>query len=100
MSWDITSKTLLKECPQDFVLYFVPEAEYVGMRETQFQTRPDGPVDPREIRADGVMEVEYRGKPFLLHIEWQAKKDPKMGVRLRGYNHEADALHELSALAI
>lgn len=99
MNWDGYSKLLLKECPQDFVTYFAPGAIYVGMRETQFQTRHDGPFDPREIRSDVVLEAQYDGLPFLLHVEWQATEDPKMDERLLGYNHEANRLHKLAVLS-
>lgn len=84
MNWDIYNKLLLKACPQDFVTYFVPGAHFVQMRESQFQTRGDGPYKPREMRGDSVAEAEYRDQHFLMHIEWQADKDEEMDVRLLG----------------
>ena len=98
MSWDIYSKLLLKECPQDFVTYFVPGAQYVQMREAQLQTRDDGPFEAREMRGDGMIEAQEDGKHFLIDIEWQSSEDTGMDERLLGYSYEATRLHKLSVL--
>ena len=100
MSWDIYSKLLLKECPQDFVTYFVPGARFVRMRESQFQTRADGPYDPREMRGDIMIEAEYQGRHFLINVEWQSSKDEEMDMRLLGYCYESMRLHKLPVLSI
>jgi hypothetical protein len=88
LSWDLFCKALVKECAQDFVAYFAPNALYVGMRETQLQTRVDGLLDSREIRGDIVLEAELVGKHFFVDIEWQSTKDTKMDERLLGYSCE------------
>ena len=100
LSWDIYSKLLLKECPQDFVTFFAPGARFVRMRETQFQTRGDSPYDPREMRGDIIIEAEYEGQLFLIHVEWQSAKDEEMDERLLGYNYEATRLHKLNVLSV
>lgn len=100
MNWDIYNKLLLRECPQDFVTYFVPGAHFVQMRESQFQTRGDGPYKPREMRGDGVTEAEFADQHFLMHIEWQADKDEEMDMRLLGYSYEAMRLHKLPVLSV
>ena len=98
MSWDLFCKVLVKECAPDFVAYFAPNARYVGMRETQLQTRVDGPVDPREIRADIVLEAELVGKHFLVGVEWQSTRNARMDERLLGYSHEITRLQRLNVL--
>ena len=60
LSWDLFCKALVKECPQDFVTYFAPNARYVGMRETQLQGRVDGSIDPREIREKRPLDHLYQ----------------------------------------
>ncbi len=99
MSWDIYSKILLKECPQDFVTFFAPGARFIRMRETQFQTRGDSPYNPREMRGDTVIEADYESQGFLIDVEWQTEKDEKMDERLLGYNYEATRLHGLNVLS-
>ena len=99
MSWDIYSKLLLKECPQDFVTFFAPGARFVRIREAQFQTRGLSPYRPREMRGDTIIEAEYEGQLFLIHIEWQSEKDEEMDERLLGYNYEATRLHKLNVLS-
>ena len=99
MSWDLFSKALIKECSQDFVTYFAPDALYLGMREAQLQTRTDGLFDPREMRGDGIIEAECEGLPFLIDVEWQSTKDDEMDERLLGYSYEATRLHGLPVLS-
>lgn len=99
MSWDLWSKLLVKECPQDFVTYFSPGARFVGMRETQFQTRPASSFEPREIRGDGIIEAERSGVHFLIGVEWQTTRNDRMDERLLGYSCEATRLHKLLVLS-
>lgn len=100
MSWDIYSKLLLKECPQDFVSYFVPGARFLRFRESQFQTRGDSPFQSREMRGDLMVEAAYEHQHFLMHVEWQSSKDDEMDMRLLGYCYEAMRLHKLPVLSI
>ena len=100
MNWDIYSKLLLKECPQDFVSYCVPGARFVSMRETQFQTQAKSSYRSREMRGDVVIEVELHGRYFLIHVEWQSEKDNEMDLRLLGYCYEATRLHKLPVLSV
>ena len=98
MSWDLYTKSMLKECPQDFVTYLVPGAQFICFREGQFQTR-ESSFEKREIRSDIMLEAEYKCRPFLIHVEFQVKKDKKMGERLLGYSYEGTRLHELDVLS-
>lgn len=100
MNWDVYSKLLLKECPQDFVTYCVPGARFVRMRESQFQTRARSHYKAREMRGDAIIEAEYQGQHFLIHIEWQSSRDEDMATRLLGYCYEAIRLHKLPVLSI
>jgi hypothetical protein len=98
VSWDLYSKALLKECPQDFVTYFVPGAQYVSALEGQFQTQASS-FKKREVRADRMIKATYQGKPFLINIEFQVKKDGRMGERLLGYSYEGTRQHKLDVLS-
>ena len=98
MSWDLFCKALVKECASDFIAYFAPNARYVGMRETQLQTRTDGPVDPREMRGDIVLEAELIGEHFAVDVEWQSTRDGKMDERLLGYSYEITRMQRLNVL--
>ena len=100
MNWDIYSKLLLKECPQDFVSYCVSGARFVCLRETQFQTRARSRYRAREMRGDSVIEAELNENHFLIHIEWQSDKDLEMDFRLLGYCYEAMRLHKLPVLSM
>ncbi len=95
--WDLWLKILLWESPQDFVSWLLPGARYIRRREGQFQTRNqhDGAFSTREIRADGMLEVEYMGQLLLIHVEFQSTKDEDIGERLLGYSYEARRLHKL-----
>ena len=99
MSWDVHTKLLLKECPQDFVSYFTPGARYIGMRETQYQTRLDSPHEKRELRSDLLIEAEENGQHFLIDPEIQSTKDEGMDERLLGYNYEGTRLHKMNVLS-
>lgn len=98
MSWDLFCKALVKECPQDFVTYFAPNARFTGMNETNLQTRVDGPLDPREIREDVILGAELLGTHFLIGVEWQSSKDSHMDERLLGYSYEVTRVQSLNML--
>ena len=98
MSWDEYTKALLKECPQDFVTYLMPGAQYICAREGQFQTS-ESSFKKREIRSDTMIEAAYNSQPFLMNIEFQVKKDEKMDERLLGYSYEGTRLHNLDVLS-
>jgi predicted transposase YdaD len=99
--WDAYLKLLIWESPQDFVTWLLPEARYIGRREGQFQTQhvPIEAFSTREIRADGMLEVEYAEQVVLLNTEFQSTKDEKIGERLLGYSYEATRLYELPVLS-
>lgn len=100
LSWDIHTKLLLKEYPQDFVSYFAPGARYIGTRETHFQTRVDSAYEQREMRGDLAIEAEENGEHFLITPEFQSTKDEKMDERLLGYSYEATRLSNLNVLSV
>lgn len=88
VTWDLVGKALVKECPQDFVTYLAPGATYVGMRETNLQTRLDSPFGTREIRGDVVPEAKYNGQKLLTGVELQSTKEEGIGGRLLFYSEE------------
>lgn len=98
--WDLFLKLLVRESPQDFVDWLFPGARFVRWRDGQFQKRGRGrsrkTLFAHEIRADCLMEVEYEGQHFLIHVEFQSTKDEEIGYRLLGYSHGAIGLHKLS----
>lgn len=99
MSWDIHTKLLLKECPEDFVRYFAPGARFVRTRETHFQTRVDSTYQQREMRGDVMFEAEENNEHFLVAPEIQSIGDDKMDERLLGYSYEATRLSGLNVMS-
>ncbi len=105
--WDICLKLLLRECTQEVLNWILPGAVFIGWRDGQFQMEGRGPeqqpsfvgVLAHEIRADSMMEVEYQGRRYLIHVEFQSTKDDEIGYRLLGYSHAAVGLHELPVLS-
>ncbi|HEY0754536.1 MAG TPA: hypothetical protein VGD98_11275 [Ktedonobacteraceae bacterium] len=85
---------------QDFIAYFAPGAEYVGMRDCQLLTPVNGPGAAREIRADCVPEARQANRHFLIDVEWQASGDKEMAERLLSYSIGLTRLHKLSVLSI
>ena len=63
------------------------------MRETQHQTRMDGPHEKRELRNDLLIEAEENRQHFLIDPEIQSTKDEEMDERLLDYNYEGTRLH-------
>ncbi|HEY0756227.1 MAG TPA: hypothetical protein VGD98_19885 [Ktedonobacteraceae bacterium] len=100
VAWDLIGKALVKECVEDFLDYFAPGAEYVGMRNVQLQTRADSPFATREIRADVLVEAVRDGQHILLDIEWQSTKDDKMDDRLLFYSSELTREYDIVVLPI
>lgn len=95
MAWDLFGKVLVKAFPQDIVDYFAPGAKFVGFRESQLQTRVDGPTQTRELRMDTALETDYHGKRGLLDHELQSTKDGLIGERLLDYSREYRRLYKL-----
>ena len=76
-------KRLLNAAPQDFVTWLLAEAIFISVVSTEL----DPETDP--IYADLLFEVMLLGERMLLHIEFQRRRDTKMGERLWEYNHKA-----------
>lgn len=95
--WDLYLKRLVWESPQDFVSLLLPGARYIRRREGQFQTRARqrGTFPTRELRLDGILEVEYVKQRILVNVEFQSTKDTNIGERLLGYSYEATRAHKL-----
>ena len=81
--WDTCLKAMAMECPQDLISLLLDGAEVTGSKpiEEEFQTR--------NMRVDVLIEVIYKGKEILVHIEFQARADENMAERLLGYSFEA-----------
>src|SRR5947209_2415822 len=89
--WDTSLKLLIGEKPQDFINWLVPGANY---------RRVVSPHLPgRKIDADTLYEIVLRGKPMLLHIEFQSYRDRNMAKRLWEYNVRATLKYKLPALS-
>lgn len=76
--WDTLLKRLIGKTPQDFVTWFVSEAQFV--RELSPHLQVDG------LDADALYEIAVGERRCLLHIEFQTRGDASMGERLVLYN--------------
>lgn len=85
--WDISLKLLFKERPEDMIQWLMPGAIYKG--------RVDTHLPGRKLDADAIHAVEFKGKPALVHAEFQSSDDPNMEQRLWQYNVRATIYHEL-----
>lgn len=79
--WDRKMKRLLTEAPQDFVEWLLSGAQYVGIVSSELDGEP--------LYTDMLYDVLQEGKPSLLHIEFQRRRDAKMAERLWEYNVRA-----------
>ncbi len=76
--FDNATKRLLREKPQHFVSWLVPE----GI----FKTNLSVELKSRNIYADGLFAITVNELPALLHTEFQTGKDGLMGERLLEYS--------------
>ena len=76
--FDNATKRLLREKPQHFVSWLVPE----GI----FKTNLSVELKSRNIYADGLFAITVNEQPALLHTEFQTSKDGLMGERLLEYS--------------
>ena len=76
--YDNATKRLLREKPQHFVSWLVPE----GL----FKRNLSVGLKSRNIYADGLFAITVNEQPALLHTEFQTSKDGLMGERLLEYS--------------
>jgi predicted transposase YdaD len=76
--FDNATKRLLREKPQHFVSWLVPEGIYKENLSVELKSR--------NIYADGLFAITVNEQPALLHTEFQAAKDGLMAERLLEYS--------------
>lgn len=76
--WDDALKRLIHTNPLAFVLWLVPNAQFI-------QELPVV-LEQEELNIDGLLEIVANGKRMLLHIEIQTYNDSEMRERLLRYN--------------
>lgn len=76
--WDGRMKRLVKDNPQDFVTWLAQGARY--------HSELNAHLPSRNIDADTLFKVTLDGRLFLLHIEFQTRRDRSMAKRLWEYN--------------
>ncbi len=76
--FDNATKRLLREKPQHFVSWLVPEGIYKENLSVELKSR--------NIYADGLFAITVNEQPALLHTEFQAGKDGLMAERLLEYS--------------
>ena len=83
--WDDSLKILLSEHAQDFASWVLEGAQVLNTLSTEFAGR--------KAVADGLLEVRWKGKPILMHFEFQSTHDPNMPERVLGYALRAKREH-------
>lgn len=76
--YDNATKRLLREKPQHFVSWLVPEGLFKRNLSVELKSR--------NIYADGLFAITVNEQPALLHTEFQTSKDGLMGERLLEYS--------------
>ncbi len=76
--YDNATKRLLREKPQHFVSWLVPEGVFKQNLSVELKSR--------NIYADGLFAITVNEQPALLHTEFQTGKDGLMAERLLEYN--------------
>ena len=84
--WDRRMKLLFGEAPQDIVQWLFEGATFVGIVSNE--------LDSETIFADMLLELGWYGARFLLHIEFQRRRDADMAERLWDYNVRATLKHK------
>jgi predicted transposase YdaD len=72
-------KLLVRQDPQSLVSFLVPGAVFKGMEDRELQAAPS-------VTSDTLYRITWQEKQFILHVEFQLKRDPEMGQRLWHYN--------------
>ena len=89
--YDSSLKALIQEqAPQIFPVLFGVEFERTLTIEV---LRPP-------MRADGVSLVKYKGKPHVLHLEFESGADPDMAYRLLVYHAGSLDAHRLPVISV
>jgi len=77
--WDDSMKLLVRQDPQALVSFLVPDAAFEGMEDRELQAAPS-------VTSDTLYRITWQEEQVILHVEFQVKRDPKMGQRLWHYN--------------
>ena len=72
-------KLLVRQDPQALVSFLMSDAVFKGMEDRELQAAPS-------VTSDTLFQITWQGKQAILHVEFQLKRDPKMGERLWHYN--------------
>lgn len=85
--WDRRMKRLFQEAPQDLVAWLFSGAQFVNIVSPELEGEP--------LFTDVLFEVILNGQRFLLHIEFQKRRDASMAERLWEYNVRATLQYKL-----
>src|SRR5260370_52603 len=76
--FDSSLKDLLQEEAAEIIPHFLEGAQFIDTLNVEI-IRPT-------MRADGVYLVRYRGRPHVLHLEFETSADNAMATRLIVYH--------------
>lgn len=76
--WDGVMKRLVRGYAKHFTMWLAGEAIFVRALDIELKNQ--------HLFADALLEVLLRGRPALVHIEFQAYDDPGIEMRLLEYN--------------
>ncbi len=71
--WDNLMKRLVGANPEHFLNWLVGQATFVAMLDNELKSQ--------NLFADALLHMQRRGRPELLHIEFQTYSDSEMGQR-------------------
>ena len=86
--YDVTVKLITEADPATM-------ARLTAGRPVEVLTMPDREMPATELRVDTLMRVRDRGHEYLLAVEFQTRRDPRLGHRLFHYLAAAHRRHGL-----
>ena len=89
--WDSSMKQLVRDFVQDYVSYLVDGAMFVSELNAHLPNR--------NVDADTLLKVKRKRRPFLIHIEFQARIEKNMPARMCEYNLQALRKYKLPAIS-
>ncbi len=93
--WDDMLKRMFTANPQHFLNWLVPGATLLHELSTELKT-----TATRDLLADILYAILWKGKKIILHIEFQRRGDKQMGERLWKYNTTTTINSGLDVLSV
>lgn len=85
--WDSNMKQLVRDFAQDYISFLVEGAT--------FESELNAHLPRRSLDADTLIKVRRKRRVFLIHMEFQARNEKEMPLRVCEYNLQATRKYKL-----